>query len=142
MKADVNIWASEFAEGYGVDGRCINFMLRHPEIIEGATKEKDKDGNVVVSKLNEQMCSGIAQAGGGVYVRSDNSNAAQRTVSRQLDALAKNEMDARVFSEYNEQFQSFAFIALFLMLIEFFVFSRKNKWLSRIRLFDVKVQKN
>ena len=22
MKADVNIWASEFAEGYGVDGRC------------------------------------------------------------------------------------------------------------------------
>lgn len=22
MKADVNIWASEFAEAYGVDGRC------------------------------------------------------------------------------------------------------------------------
>ena len=36
MKADVNIWASEFAEGYGIDNRCINFMLRHPEIIEGA----------------------------------------------------------------------------------------------------------
>lgn len=108
---------------------------------ETVSFKKDKDGNVVVSKLNEQMCSGIAQAGGGVYVRSDNSNAALRTVSRQLDALAKNEMDARVFSEYNEQFQSFAFIALFLMLIEFFVFSRKNKWLSRIRLFDVKVQK-
>jgi len=108
---------------------------------ETVSFKKDKDGNVVVSKLNEQMCSGIAQAGGGVYVRSDNSNAALRTVSRQLDALAKNEMDARVFSEYNEQFQSFAFIALFLMLIEFFVFSRKNKWLSRIRLFDVKDQK-
>lgn len=108
---------------------------------ETVSFKKDKDGNVVVSKLNEQMCSGIAQAGGGVYVRSDNSNAALRTVSRQLDALAKNEMDARVFSEYNEQFQSFAFIALFLMLIEFFVFSRKNKWLSRIRLFDVKEQK-
>ena len=86
---------------------------------ETVSFKKEKDGNVVVSKLNEQMCSGIAQAGGGVYVRSDNSNAALRTVSRQLDALAKNEMDARVFSEYNEQFQSFAFIALFLMLIEF-----------------------
>ena len=45
MKADVNIWASEFAEAYGVDGRCINFMLKHPEIIEGAAGEKDKDGN-------------------------------------------------------------------------------------------------
>ncbi len=44
MKADVNIWASEFAEAYGVDGRCINFMLKHPEIIEGAITT-DKDGN-------------------------------------------------------------------------------------------------
>lgn len=46
MKADVNIWASEFAEAYGVDGRCINFMLKHPEVIEGAV-EKDKEGNVL-----------------------------------------------------------------------------------------------
>lgn len=43
MRADVNIWASEFAEGYGVDGRCINFMLKHPEIIEGAVS-KAKEG--------------------------------------------------------------------------------------------------
>lgn len=46
MKADVNTWASEFAEKYGVDGRCINFLLKHPEIIEGAV-EKDKDGNTL-----------------------------------------------------------------------------------------------
>jgi len=109
---------------------------------ETVSFKKDKDGNVVVSKLNEQMCSGIAQAGGGVYVRADNSNAAQRTVSKQLDTLAKSDMDTKVFSEYNEQFQSFAFIALLFLIIEFFVFSRKNKWLSRIRLFDVKEQKN
>lgn len=46
MRADVNIWASEFAEGYGVDGRCINFMLKHPEIIEGAN-EKGKNGETL-----------------------------------------------------------------------------------------------
>lgn len=46
MKANVDIWASEFAEGYGVDGRCINFLLKHPEIIEGAV-EKDKEGNIL-----------------------------------------------------------------------------------------------
>ncbi len=45
MKADVDIWASEFAEGYGLDGRCINFMLKHREVIEGAI-EKDSKGNV------------------------------------------------------------------------------------------------
>ena len=103
--------------------------------------KKDKDGNVVVSKLNEQMCADIAQAGNGVYVRSDNSNAAERTISKQLDTLAKTEMNANVFSEYNEQFQSFALLALLFLILEFFVFSRKNKWLSRIRLFDVKASK-
>lgn len=46
MKANVDIWASEFAEEYGIDGRCINFMLKHPEIIEGAI-EKDKDGHTL-----------------------------------------------------------------------------------------------
>lgn len=46
MKADVDIWAAEFAEPYGIDGRCINFMLKHPEIIEGAVS-KDKDGNTL-----------------------------------------------------------------------------------------------
>lgn len=46
MKADVDVWASEFAEAYGVDSRCINFMLKHPEIIEGAI-DADKDGNIL-----------------------------------------------------------------------------------------------
>lgn len=47
MKADVNVWASEFAEGYGVDGRCINFMLKHPEIIEGAVTKDEKTGETL-----------------------------------------------------------------------------------------------
>lgn len=46
MKAHVDTWASEFAEGYGLDSRCINFMLKHPEIIEGAI-DTDKQGNVL-----------------------------------------------------------------------------------------------
>lgn len=46
MKASVDVWASEFAEGYGVDDRCINFMLKHPEIIEGAIEQDKKTGEV------------------------------------------------------------------------------------------------
>lgn len=100
--------------------------------------KKDKDGNVVVSKLDEQLCNSIAQAGGGVYVRSDNSNTALKTVNKQLDRLAKTDIDEKVFSNYNEQFQSFAILALLFMIVEFMIFSRKNKWLSRINIFEVK----
>ena len=99
---------------------------------------KDKDGNVVVSKLNEQMCKDIANAGKGVYVRSDNSNAAFKVVNKELDKLAKTDIKTSVFSEYNEQFQSFALFALLILVIDFFVFDRKNKRLSKIKIFDLK----
>ncbi|MDD4992454.1 MAG: VWA domain-containing protein [Paludibacter sp.] len=99
---------------------------------------KDKDGNVVVSKLNEQMCKDIATAGKGVYVRSDNSNAAFKVVNKELDKLAKTDIKSSVFSDYNEQFQSFALFALLILVIDFFVFDRKNKRLSKIKIFDLK----
>ena len=99
---------------------------------------KDKDGNVVVSKLNEVMCNDIASAGQGVYVRADNTNAALRAVSNELDQLAKTELTTTTFSNYNEQFQSFAIIALVLLLMDIFVLERINKRFSRLKIFDLK----
>jgi Ca-activated chloride channel homolog len=99
---------------------------------------KDKDGNVVVSKLNEQMCRDIAAAGKGVYVRDDNSNAAFRVVDKELDKLAKSDIKTSVFSDCSDQFQSFALLALLILLVDFFVFDRKNKRLSKIKIFDIK----
>jgi Ca-activated chloride channel family protein len=99
---------------------------------------KDKDGNVVVSKLNEAMCNDIASAGQGVYVRADNTNAALRAVSKELDQLAKTELTTTTFSNYNEQFQSFAIIALVLLLMDIFILERINKRFSRLKIFDLK----
>lgn len=99
---------------------------------------KDKEGNVVVSKLNEQMCKDIAAAGKGVYVRADNTNTAFRVVNKELDTLAKSDLKTSVFSDYNEQFQSFALLALLILILDFFIFERKNKRLSRFKIFDLK----
>lgn len=99
---------------------------------------KDKDGNVVVSKLNEVMCNDIASAGKGIYVRADNTNTALRTISKELDQLAKTELTTTTFSNYNEQFQSFAIIALLLLLMDIFVLERINKRFSRLKIFDLK----
>ena len=99
---------------------------------------KDKEGNVVVSKLNEVMCNDIANAGQGIYVRADNTNAALRAVSNELDQLAKTELTTTTFSNYNEQFQSFAIIALLLLLMDIFILERINKRFSRLKIFDLK----
>ena len=99
---------------------------------------KDKDGNVVVSKLNEQMCKELAIAGKGLYVHADNTNGAYRVITKELDKMSKSDIKSTVFSEYNEQFQSFAILALILLLVDFFVFDRRNKRLSKIKIFDLK----
>ncbi len=99
---------------------------------------KDKEGNVVVSKLNEEMCRNIAAAGSGTYVRADNQNSAYRIISKELDNLAKSKIETRVFSDYNEQFQSFALLALILLFFDSFIFDRRNKRLSKLRIFDLK----
>lgn len=96
---------------------------------------KDRQGNIVVSKLNEDMCREIAQAGGGIYVRCDNTNTAMRALQKELDKLATQEIEAQVYTEYNEQFHSFALLALLLLVIDFFIFNRKNKALTKLDIF-------
>ena len=114
-----------------------------PIPIPGTTNfRQDKDGNVVVSKLNEEMCREIAAAGGGIYARADNTNTALRAVSKELDNMSKAELSTKVFADYNEQFQSFALVALLLLIIDSFVFGRKNKVLSKIKIFDLKDKLN
>lgn len=96
---------------------------------------KDREGNVVVSRLNEEMCREIAKAGDGIYVRCDNTNTATKAIQKELDTLATQDIETQVFTDYNEQFQSFALIALLLLVIDFFIFNRKNKSLTRLDIF-------
>ena len=96
---------------------------------------RDRKGNVVVSKLNEEMCKEIAQAGNGIYVRCDNTNTATKAIQKELDTLATQEIETTTFTDYNEQFQSFALIALLLLVIDYFIFNRKNKSLTRLDIF-------
>ena len=96
---------------------------------------KDRAGQVVVSRLNEEMCQQIASSGNGIYVRCDNTNTAMRALQQELDRIATSEIETTVFEDYNEQYQSFLLIALLLLLIEFFILSRKNHRISRMDLF-------
>ena len=97
---------------------------------------KDNSGNVVITKLNEEMCREIAAAGNGMYVRSDNTNAALRTLEKQIDKMKKSEIESKVYSEYDEQFQIPAWIALFLLIVEVLVLDRKNRVFRKIKLFS------
>lgn len=96
---------------------------------------KDRNGQVVVSRLNEDMCRQIAEAGDGMYVHCDNTNTAMRALENEIDNLAKTTLTTQSYEAYNEQYQSFVLIALLLFVIEFFIFGRKNKVLTRWNIF-------
>lgn len=96
---------------------------------------KDKDGNVVVTKLNETMCQEIAAAGGGMYVRVDNSSSAVRALSSELEKLSKSEIESQVYTQYNEQYIAIAWIVLVLLVLECILLERKNPLFKNIKLF-------
>ena len=97
---------------------------------------RDKEGNVIVTKLNEKMCQEIAAAGNGVYIRIDNTNNAQKILQKEIDKLAKADIETAVYSEYDEQFQAMAWIAFVLLLLEMLLMVKKNPKFKGFNLFD------
>jgi len=96
---------------------------------------KDRDGNVVITKLNEQMLEQISAAGSGIYIRANNAQVGLNTLFDEINKMEKQEMESRTYSEYDDQFQFFFAIGLFLLLLEFVILERKNKYLKNIHLF-------
>jgi Ca-activated chloride channel homolog len=99
---------------------------------------KDKDGKVVITKLDEQMLQQISAAGKGIYVRANNAQVGLDNILDEINAMQKSEMEARTFSEYEDQFQYFFALGLILMMLELLILERKNKYLRNFRLFSQK----
>ncbi|MCK5535675.1 MAG: VWA domain-containing protein [Bacteroidales bacterium] len=96
---------------------------------------KDKDGRVVVSKLNENMLVQLTNVGKGVYVRASTTNSGLKALYDEIQKLDKQKFESKQFAEYNEQFQYFFAIALLLLMLEMFILPRKPKRLENFSLF-------
>lgn len=99
---------------------------------------KDNTGQTVMSALNEQMCQQVAEAGSGTYIHVDNTNDAQQKLNDELTKLQSGETNSVIFSEYNEQFQAFGLILIFLLIFEICVLESRNPMMKNVRLFKKK----
>lgn len=107
-----------------------------PIPIEGTNDfRRDREGNVIVTRLNEGMCQEIAKVGKGIYVRVDNTNAAQKVINQEVNKMAKSDVESKVYTEYNEQFQVIAWLILLLLIAEILILDRKNPLFKNIHLF-------
>jgi Ca-activated chloride channel homolog len=98
---------------------------------------KDKDGNVVVTKLDEETLSKVAVAGNGKYIRATNTQLGLLPLFDEINKMQKTEIKDKVYSEYDDQFQYLFAAALILLIFEFVTLERKNKWLTKLNLFGV-----
>lgn len=98
----------------------------------------DDTGQTVMTALNEKMCQEVAKAGEGTYIHVDNTSDAQKQLNDELAKLQKGETNSVIYSEYDEQFQAFAILALLLLILEICILESKNPMLSKVRLFKKK----
>jgi Ca-activated chloride channel family protein len=100
---------------------------------------KDPKGNTVITRLDENILKQIAMATGGKYVRANNSNIGLDQVFGDIRKLKRQELEGTMFTEYNDQFQIFAGISLFFLLLDFMIMERKNRRLSDLRVFKFRI---
>lgn len=100
--------------------------------------KKDKDGNTIVTKLNEAMLMDIADIGGGKFFRANNGNIGLRTILDEINKLETTEMESKIFSDYEDRFQYFLLAALLLLIIEIIWPEKRMKFLDKFNLFGVK----
>ena len=93
---------------------------------------KDKDGDIVVTRLDEETLMQVAKAGNGAYVHAGNEEFGLNPIIEDLRRLEDERFSSVVFEEYDEQYMYFLAIALALFVIEMLLGERK----PGRRLFD------
>lgn len=126
---DDPIEAAKSAKDLGISVHCIGIGSSEGKPIPVANGEllKDKDGNIVVTKLDEDTLVKISEAGGGTYVRAGNSEFGLDVIVDKIHNMEKQQFKAIVFEDYNEQFMYFLGIALFFLILEVMIGEKKGK---------------
>lgn len=100
--------------------------------------KKDRDGQVVITRMNRSMMQDIAKAGDGFFVEANNISSGVEQVFDKLSRLDKVTFESQNISDYETRYGYFVALALLLLVLEIFLFEKRNKVLNRARLFGSK----
>ena len=100
--------------------------------------KKDSKGEVVITKMNPQTLTEIAEKGGGKYINGNNTGTAVKYIDDLLINSAKNKFEAKEFSDFKDQFQWFIGFGLLFLIIDVLLLEKKTKWVQQLNLFNQK----
>lgn len=88
---------------------------------------KDKEGNIVVTRLDEDTLRKVADAGNGAYVHAGNEEFGLNPIVDDIRRMEDERYNSVVFEEYDEQFMYFLGAALLLLVLEMLIGERRSK---------------
>ncbi len=100
--------------------------------------KKDTEGNIVITKLNEQNLQDIANASKSVYIRASNNNFGLDKIFDEIAKMEKVESEAVNYSDYEDRFYFFAALSLIILLIELSLRYKKSYISQKLKLFTKK----
>jgi Ca-activated chloride channel family protein len=108
-----------------------------PLIEDGVVRgyRKDREGQTVITKLNADLLKQIAAKGEGIYVQASQADLGLESVLDKIDELDKAQIESKMYTDYEDQFQWFLAIALFFFFIEFLISERASEWYKKLNLF-------
>ncbi len=98
--------------------------------------KKDRDGETVITKLNEEILENIADEANGVYLSGAKTNEVVEQIREILNQMDKQEFEAKQVSEFKDQFQWFLGFAFLFLFLDIFLLERKTEWLKKLNLFN------
>lgn len=121
-------------KGIQVDVLGVGTSTPVPIPENGSVMIDDQTGEPVRTALNERLAAEIAAKGKGVYVNASASDALNE-LDHQLSTLKKSALESSVYSQHDELFAIFGWMALVLIVANIFLLDRKISWLDKITFF-------
>ena len=88
---------------------------------------KDSQGNIVVTRLDENTLRQIASEGGGAYVHAGNEEFGLTPIIEDIKKMEEEKYNSIIFEDFDEQFMYFFAAALALLVIEMLIGQRRHK---------------
>lgn len=101
--------------------------LRGQPIPKDGDLMKDKDGNIVVTRLDEETLKKIASVGNGAYVHAGGEEFGLNPILDEIRKLEDERFNNVVFEEYDEQYMYFFASALLFFVLEMLIGERRAK---------------
>ncbi len=104
--------------------------------------QRDRQNEVVITKLNESSLQEIAKITEGKYINGRNTKEVVDFVKNALENIEKTEFESTQFTDFNSQFQWFLGMGLLLLVVDVFLLEKKTKWVKKMNLFNEEKSKN